>query len=156
MSENACAVCAMEEVDDASIVFRDELWAAEIMPGAEVPGWITLRARRHAERADGLNDAEADSFGRHVRDVAAALTDVTGAPTTYLMAFSENHPHFHVLIVARGAEVPPDRRRGAILKLLDDHIDPPVAVGLVPALRDSYRHRASAHSPATPIAQSSH
>ncbi len=141
--ENGCAVCAMERVDESAVVFRDELWAAEIMPGAEVPGWIVLRARRHAERITGLDDAESDSFGRRVRDLAAALTDVTGAPTSYLLAFCENNAHFHALIIARGVHVPEDRRRGDIMKLLATHNDPAQALALVPAVRHAYRNRVS-------------
>ncbi len=141
--DNGCAVCAMERVDEASVVFRDELWAAEIMPGAEVPGWIVLRARRHTERITGLDDAESNSFGRRVRDLAAALTEVTGAPTSYLMAFCENHAHFHALLIARGADIPADRRGGDILKLLVDHTDPPRAIRLIPAVRQAYHNRLS-------------
>ncbi len=143
-SGNGCAVCAMERVDEASVVFRDELWAAEIMPGAEVPGWIVLRARRHAERITGLDDAESDSFGRRVRDLACALTDVTGAPTSYLLVFCENHTHFHALVTARGVDVPEDRRRGDIMKLLATEVDPARAVSLIPAVRHAYRNRLSA------------
>lgn len=144
--DNACAVCAMEQVDEAAIVFRDDLWAAEIMPGAEVPGWIVLRARRHVELITGLDDAESDSLGRYARDLAAALTEVTGAPTTYLLAFCENHAHFHALIAARGTDVPSDRRRGDILKLLADKTDPAGAIGLIPAVRQAYQNRLSAAS----------
>jgi len=138
-----CKICAMEHVEETSVVFRDELWAAEIMPGLEVPGWIVLRARRHAERITGLNDAESDAFGRRARDLAAALAEVTGAPATYLVAFCENHLHFHALITARGADVPQDRRGAGILKLAEDHTDPDQAVRLVPALRGAYRQRIS-------------
>jgi diadenosine tetraphosphate (Ap4A) HIT family hydrolase len=141
--ERECAICALEHVDEASIVFRDELWAAEIKPGLEVPGWIILRARRHAERITGLDDAESDTFGRRARDLAAALADVTGAPATYLIAFCENHAHFHALITARGADVPQDRRSADILKLLEDHRDPGQASRLVPAMRRAYRHLTS-------------
>ncbi len=145
-AEDGCAVCAMDQIDEASVVFRDELWAAEIMPGAEVPGWIVLRARRHAERITGLDDAESAAFGRRARDLAAALTDVTGAPTSYLLAFCESHAHFHALITARGVDVPENRRRGEIMKLLESQIDPAQAIRLVPAVRQAYHNRLSAAS----------
>ena len=45
-----CLLCAMEHADDNAIVFRDGLWAAEIVPRYDVPGWFILRARR-ARRA---------------------------------------------------------------------------------------------------------
>lgn len=141
--DSGCAMCAMEQIEETSIVFRDELWAAEIAPGMEVPGWIVLRARRHAERITGLNDAESDTFGRRARDLAAALTEVTGAPATYLLAFGENHPHFHALITPRGIDVPLNRRSGDILKLREDHTDLTQATRLIPAMRQAYRHHTS-------------
>lgn len=138
-----CKICAMEQLEETSIVFRDELWAAEIAPGIEVPGWIVLRARRHAERLIGLDDAESDTFGRRARDLSATLSEVTGAPVTYLMSFSENYSHFHALITARGSDVPQDRRSGDILKLREEHTDPASATRLVPELREVHRHKAS-------------
>lgn len=137
---SGCLLCATEDTDDASIVFRDELWAAEIVPGYEVPGWVILRARRHAERITSLSDDELDSFGRRARDLVAAVSDVMDAPATYLLVFGENYPHFHALIVPRGAEVPEDRRAGDILKLRLDSADPASARRLVPALRAAFAH----------------
>ena len=45
-----CLMCSMEQAEDDRVVFRDKLWAAEVVPGYEVPGWFVLRVRRHAER----------------------------------------------------------------------------------------------------------
>ncbi|MBL7486839.1 hypothetical protein I6A60_18165 [Frankia sp. AgB1.9] len=132
---DACLLCATEDAEDASVVFRDELWAAEIVPGYEVPGWIILRARRHAERITGLSDEELDSFGRRARDLVAAVSEVMDAPSTYLLVFGENYPHFHVLVAPRGAHVPSDRRAGDILKLRLESADALAARALVPALR---------------------
>ena len=47
-ADDFCLICSMEEADPAGRVFLDELWAAEVAPGFEVPGWFFLRARRHA------------------------------------------------------------------------------------------------------------
>jgi diadenosine tetraphosphate (Ap4A) HIT family hydrolase len=139
-----CLLCTMETADDTAIMFRDDLWAAEIVPGYDVPGWIILRARRHAERITGLNDAELATFAQRARDVIAAVAEVTGAQATYLMAFGENYPHFHALITPRGEEVPADRRAGNILQLRADHIDPQAAAALIPGLRTAYRRATSA------------
>ena len=38
-----CLICAMEDADDAVVVARDDLWACEIVPGYEGPGWFVLR-----------------------------------------------------------------------------------------------------------------
>ena len=135
----------MEGADESSVVFRDPLWAAEIVPGYDVPGWFILRARLHAERITGLDDEELSSFGRRARDLVAAVTDVTGAPATYLLVFGENYPHFHALIAARGHDVPPDLRAGNLLKLRAERHRPgggrgtrsPGPLGVRPAHREA-------------------
>ena len=107
----------MEGADPASRVFRDELWAAEVAPGDEVPGWFFLRARRHADKLTGLDEAETATFGRHAHDLVSALEQVTGAPAVYMLSFGENYRHFHALVAARGERVPPELRGGALLQL---------------------------------------
>ncbi len=133
--DDDCLLCVTEDAADSAVVFRDELWAAEVLPGYEVPGWVVLRVRRHAERITALSDDEVDSFGRRARDLVAAVTEVNGTPATYLLAFGETYPHFHVLVVPRGDDVPDDHRAGDILKLLPQRVDPVAARAMVPALR---------------------
>ncbi|MEC3974472.1 hypothetical protein [Amycolatopsis sp. H20-H5] len=139
-----CLMCGMEQVAETSVVFRDDLWAAEIVPAFAVPGWFFLRARRHAELITGLNDAELSTFARRARDLVAAVAEATGAPATYFLVFGENYRHFHALITARGVDVPTDRRSGDILKLVPDHVDPVEAARLVPEVRRAYHRAASA------------
>lgn len=134
----ACLLCAMEQADGQAVVFRDSLWAAEVVPGYEVPGWFILRARRHAERITGLDSDELSTLAFRARDLVAAVTKVTGAPATYLMVFGENYPHFHVLVAARGEDVPPELRTGNILQLRAGHADREAALQLVPAVRTAY------------------
>ena len=143
-----CLICAMEDAPDEAVVFRDELWAGEIVPGFDVPGWFVLRVRRHAERLAGLDDSELATLGRRARDLVAAVSEVMQAPATYLLVFGENYPHFHALIAARGQGVPADRRTGDILKLRADRTDPAAAARLVPAVRAAYE-RAAGQAPLT-------
>ena len=133
-----CVPCAMEDADDASVVFRDDLWACEVIPGFDVPGWFVLRVRRHALRIGGLTDHELATYGRRARDVVEAVGEVTGAPTTYLLTFSEANPHFHSLIAARGADVPPDQRMARILDHREEWRDHTAALALVPAVTEAY------------------
>ena len=133
-----CLLCTTEDADEASVVFRDDLWAAEVIPGYDVPGWVILRARRHAERITGLTTEELEAFAFRCRDLVAAVTQVMDAPATYLLAFGESYPHFHVLVVPRGDDVPTDRRAGDILKLRLERADPAAARELVAALRTAY------------------
>ncbi|NMO03666.1 hypothetical protein HH308_20840 [Gordonia sp. TBRC 11910] len=120
-------------------VFHDDLWSAGIGPGMEVPGWIVLRTSRHTELITGIDDAEAATLGTRARDLASALSEVTGAQRVYQMAFGENHPHYHLLITARPETLPAARRGGKILSLLDDGaVDEAAARTLIPRIRAAY------------------
>lgn len=138
MPDRECLICSMEGCDSASRVFLDELWAAEVAPGYEVPGWFFLRARRHAERLTGLDDAETATFGRRAHDLISAVEQVTGAPAVYLLSFGENYLHFHALIAARGEQVPPELRGGALLQLRASGRDEPAAQAMAADVRLAY------------------
>lgn len=151
-SGDGCLPCAMEEADEESIVFRDDLWAAEIGPGMEIPGWFLLRTRRHSELVSGLSDLEADSLGRRMRSLVGAVAEVTGAPAVYQMVFGENHRHFHVVIAARADHVAADRRSGDVLKLLaEGHQDAASARDLVPKVRAAYQATSDRHGQLDPV-----
>jgi diadenosine tetraphosphate (Ap4A) HIT family hydrolase len=147
-AQDGCLICASEDAPEDAVVFRDDLWAAEVVPGYEVPGWLFLRARRHAELLTGLDPDELATLGFRARDLVAAMAEVTGAPATYVLSFGENYRHFHALVAARGEDVPADRRSGEILKLRGERADRAAALGLVPALRSAYARIAGARAAA--------
>jgi diadenosine tetraphosphate (Ap4A) HIT family hydrolase len=128
----------MEETDPDARVFRDELWAAEVAPGYEVPGWFFLRARRHAEKLTGLDEDETATFGRRAHDLVSAVERVTGAPAVYLLSFGENYRHFHALVAARGEAVPPELRGYGLINLLAENRDVPAARALAGDVRLAY------------------
>lgn len=138
MPESDCLICSMEEADPAARVFLDELWAAEVAPGYEVPGWYFLRARRHAEKLTGLDEAETSTFGRHAHDLVSAVEQVTGAPAVYLLSFGENYRHFHALVAARDEQVPPELRGYGLIRLLAESRDVPAARALAGKVRLVY------------------
>jgi len=137
-ADDFCLICSMEEADPASRVFLDELWAAEVAPGFEVPGWFFLRARRHAEKLTGLDEEETAVFGRRAHDLVSAVERVTGAPAVYLLSFGENFRHFHALVAARGDQVPPEARGWALLQLLAEGRDVPAAQAVAGDVRLAY------------------
>jgi diadenosine tetraphosphate (Ap4A) HIT family hydrolase len=139
-----CLICATEDVDESAIVFRDDLWACEVVAGYEVPGWYFLRARRHALGWQELTDQELDSFGRHARDTVEAVGTATGARATYIVNFGESYPHFHCLVMARGDDVPPESRGGFIVGLRTERLDRVAALTLVPIVRAAYQEAAKA------------
>jgi diadenosine tetraphosphate (Ap4A) HIT family hydrolase len=138
-----CLICRQEQADPGDLVFVDDQWSAGVISGYDVPGWVVLRLRRHAEGFGQLTADELAQFGRRVRDVVSAVRAVTGAATTYLMIFGEANPHLHALITPRMAETAEDRRLGDILKLRTETNDAQAARALVPALRSAYLHLAS-------------
>lgn len=138
-----CKPCELEQLDASSVVFRDDLWACEVVPGFEVPGWFSLRLRRHAEYIDSLTEEELASFGRRTRDVVAAVSEVTGAPRTYVLSFNEHNPHFHALVAARSEHIPPEYRMGNLLSWATDHADRDAALALVPDITTAYQRLAT-------------
>ena len=139
---DGCLICELEQSEPGAVVFRDDLWAAEVAPGYEVPGWFFLRVRRHAELLTGLDDDELAALGRRARDLAAAVSEATGAPATYLLHFGENYRHFHALVAARGADIPAEQRGGYIVGRRPGHVDPAAALALVPDVRAAYERMA--------------
>lgn len=134
-----CLICSMEDSEPSSRIFLDDLWAAEVAPGYEVPGWFFLRARRHAEKLTGLDDAEVATLGRHAHDLITAVERATGAPAVYLLAFGENYRHFHALVAARAEDVPPTSRGGALVAhMLPDGRDAATALTVADEVRAAY------------------
>ncbi|WIX98296.1 DUF2746 domain-containing protein [Amycolatopsis mongoliensis] len=146
MSGSSCLPCEMEHAEEAAVVFRDDLWACEVVPGFDVPGWFVLRVRRHALRIGGLTERELATYGRRLRDLVDSVTEVTCAPATYTLVFGEANPHFHALIAARGDDVPEDRRMAGILRQREDRRDRERALALVPAVARAYHRRALVES----------
>ena len=130
-----CIICHLDRAPGESVVFRDAIWACEIAPGFEVPGWYFLRLRRHALGWGGLDEEELKSFGPIVRDLMSALELAFDAPARYLMTFGEAYPHFHAVITVRTDDIPPESRSGNILALRESRLDRDAAVALVPAVR---------------------
>ena len=118
-----CLPCDLEAADADRIVYRDDTWSCEIADGYDVPGWFILRLRRHAEGWSGPTAEELAGFGPVSQKVAAAIETATGATGTYFMSFGENYPHFHFLVIARDADLPPESRGAAILSRRADHRD---------------------------------
>ena len=133
----ACLPCDLEGSDAANVVFRDDTWSCEVADDYDVPGWFILRLRRHAEGWSGATAAELAGFGPFSQRVAAAIQEVTGAPTVYFMSFGENYPHFHFLVIARDAELPTERRGAGILTLLAEHRDLGASLAVASRVRDA-------------------
>lgn len=96
----SCHICELLTAQAAErVVLDDEVWCAYQV--ADVPGWITLATRQHVDGPDALTDGQADSFGRHVRAIGAALKQATGAERVHVVYLGEAARHFHAGLFPR-------------------------------------------------------
>ncbi|WP_375387117.1 hypothetical protein [uncultured Amnibacterium sp.] len=130
-----CIICGLEGAPEEAVVFRDDDWACEVLPGFEVPGWYFLRLRRHALGWGELTRADLTGFGPTAQRLMLALEETFDAPARYLMTFGEAYPHFHAVVTVRGDDVPPESRSGAILALRASRVDRAAALAHVPDVR---------------------
>lgn len=135
-----CVPCALEDGDPWRVVFRDALWACEVFPGFEVPGWFVLRTRRHVVNLWNLDDREAGAYGGHLRRLSQAIVETLGSPAVYSLSFGERHPHFHTLVIPRGPAVPEELRSERILQLRHSQRDPEAAEEVKTAVAETFRH----------------
>lgn len=138
-----CLICALDRAPSETRIFADALWAAEVAPGYEVPGWFFLRARRHTELITGLEDPELRTLAVRAQDLTAAVGEVTNSEAVYFMSFGEAYRHYHALVASRGAEVPPAHRGGHLVGLLPEAVDRDAALALVPPIRQAYERRSA-------------
>jgi diadenosine tetraphosphate (Ap4A) HIT family hydrolase len=133
-----CKICALERADTERVVFSDDDWSCEVMAGLEVPGWLVLRARRHALGLSGLTHQELLGLGPRLGEAVTALEKATGAPAVYTLSFGENSPHFHALLIARMDDIEPEQRMGAILGLHPERVDVAAALELAATVRSAW------------------
>jgi diadenosine tetraphosphate (Ap4A) HIT family hydrolase len=110
-----CALLAQRDAGVAPLwdaIYRGAAWDVVHSYNTSLPGWLVLVARRHITALDALTEAEAIELGLLIRRVSVALKAVTGCAKTYVIQFAEaaEHPHVHVHIVPRMADMPEDRR----------------------------------------------
>ena len=75
-----------------------------------VPGWLVVAPARHVEQWDALDARELRELAPLVARVSAALRAETPTAKVYVSVFAEVLPHFHLHVVARPPELPPDER----------------------------------------------
>lgn len=134
---SGCLPCDLETAEAAQIIYRDDDWSCEIADGYDVPGWFVLRLRRHAEGWTGPDEEELAAFGPVSQRVSAAIQSAAGATGVYFMSFGENYPHFHFLVIARDADLPPESRGAAILARRDEQRDLTASLALGERVRSA-------------------
>src|SRR2546429_5810021 len=140
MDAEGCEICHREAADTeppGGWVLRTAWWSACVAPGFEVPGWLFLELRRHAEGPMGLADDEASELGILVRLLSEAMQRVTGGERIYLQAYGELFPHFHVLLSPRLPGAPPQLRGPSLFLQREELIDLDGAVDTAARIREA-------------------
>jgi diadenosine tetraphosphate (Ap4A) HIT family hydrolase len=119
------------------VIYDDDAWTAQIAPGADVPGWVLVRAKRHVEGLWDLSDDEAASLGPLHRKLAGAIRGECAAERVYVMSMGEHAAHFHTMLFARAADVPVEWRSAALLEHRVDLADHDEAMRVAARLREA-------------------
>jgi diadenosine tetraphosphate (Ap4A) HIT family hydrolase len=85
-----------------------------------IEGWMVLVVRRHITSVAGLTIAEAAELGPLLKKVSQALQEVVGCAKTYIVQFAEHplHPHVHVHVIPRAADLADEHRGPRIFSQL--------------------------------------
>lgn len=124
----SCGLCDyLESSPLAGWIHEDHLFKAGIYPTNEVPGWIAVVLGRHAEATSELTPEEAEAIGPLLVRLSTAIEEATDAVRVYLQVFNERFRHWHVLMSARGPEVPEEHWQVGFLAHMTDYVDVPAA-----------------------------
>ena len=121
-----CVTCSLIERRDAGEaplwdrILRTERWDVVHAFGTSLEGWLVLVVRRHITAVADLTDDEATELGPLVKRVSAALQEVVGCDKTYVVQLAEHrdHPHVHVHVIPRSADLPDEHQGPRVFALL--------------------------------------
>lgn len=101
-------------------IYRTPFWDVVHAYDSALPGWTVLVLRRHVEAIAELTHEESVELGRLITATSQALKEATHCVKTYVMQFAEaaEHPHVHVHIVPRMADLPAEQRGPRIFSYL--------------------------------------
>ena len=123
---SACRTCELLERRDTGeaplwdCIVRTPGWDVVHCDDSAIEGWMVLVVRRHITSVADLTEAEAAELGLLLKDVSRALQEVIGCPKTYVVQFAEHplHPHVHVHVIPRAADLPDEQRGPGIFSRL--------------------------------------
>ena len=113
----ACAICEKHRGEGplvGELVAEDEhLLAFHAPASAEEPaylGCLFVETRRHVAELGDLTDEEAVALGRLAARLSSALVRVGGADHVYAAVIGDRAAHFHLHLVGRHPDTPPEYR----------------------------------------------
>ena len=98
---------------------RTASWDVVHAFGTSLEGWTVLVVRRHISSPPELSIDEAAELGALIQSVSRAIETVTGCEKTYVVQFAEHpdHPHVHVHLIPRQADLAADLRGPGVSRL---------------------------------------
>jgi len=120
-----CRICELQlHPPEGGWYWQDEHWSIGPHLTTEVPGWTVVYLRRHASSLSAMTQPELESMGPTLAMAAAAVEAEAGAERVYLVLFGENFPHLHLVLIPRGAGVPPEHRSSRLHVHAKEYVDP--------------------------------
>ena len=112
--QDSCFVCrkhkGLEFVPGGS-VYEDELvfsghsWSASDQKTPYLGSFI-VEPKRHIPTWAELNDKEAETIGKVIRDVSKALKTSVNVEHIYVFVIGHNIPHLHIWVIPRYVDTP--------------------------------------------------
>ncbi|HYN72122.1 MAG TPA: hypothetical protein VES60_06430 [Nakamurella sp.] len=91
-----CDPAAADAAFDRVRLWENNLWRLSAVLRGPIPGFAHLEPRRHIPYVTDLDGPEAATFGAVLARVTEALRMAADAEKTYVYAFGDHVPHFHV------------------------------------------------------------
>jgi histidine triad (HIT) family protein len=119
LTEAGCLVCREQrgEVEvPGGFLWDDDLVVAFHVPpldddrGKPYLGHLLVTTRRHVDHFGDLSDEEAERVGRIASRLARALREQHDATRVYSAVIGPRLPHFHLHLLPRYPETPPELR----------------------------------------------
>jgi diadenosine tetraphosphate (Ap4A) HIT family hydrolase len=123
---NDCRTCTLVarrdrgEAPSWDQILRTDHWDLVHAYDTSLPGWLVLVARRHITSLAEMTDGEASELGQLVQRTSRALAEAIGCAKTYAVQFAEHpdHPHVHVHVISRPADLAEPHRGPGVFALL--------------------------------------
>jgi histidine triad (HIT) family protein len=114
MSDQDCFVCRKHKgvvfvpggpVYEDDLVFSGHSWSVSDLETPYLGGFI-VEPKRHLPTWAELNDKEAETIGKVIRDVSKALKKSLKIEHLYVFVLGHNVPHLHIWIIPRYPNTP--------------------------------------------------
>jgi diadenosine tetraphosphate (Ap4A) HIT family hydrolase len=117
----SCLACELvigtKQVPGGVVWRRDGFILHAVAQATPVRGWMVLTSERHVRAWYDLSEEESAAVGVLAREVMQAQKRVLGAEHVYAFAIGDVLQHFHLHLVPRFADTPPEFRGRGVFEV---------------------------------------